>query len=333
MSHNLNYNALLGQYSYAGIKPAWHQLGQIVENAMTSEEALKEANLDYQVDICPLFRNVKTFAFSEEQFNDWENYQEVDNVFCTVRRDTNELLGVVKGRYTVLQNRDAFTFFDSIVGEGKAIFESVGALGKGEVVFITAKLPQRYHIPGDESTIENYLVLTNGHDGNHMLSVYFTPISVVCQNTLNASLKNNSHKITIKHTSSVKERLQLAPRIMGIQDTIIGKDQELLQFLATQQLSYIERDSILNTILDIKDRKDISTRMANILDSFYMYSDQPVADTYRSLRGTKYAFYQDLTGWMQHVVNKGIAEKNMDIIMQDGISFQKINAGLNLLVA
>lgn len=324
MGHNLNFNQSSQQYAYAGIKPAWHTLGQIVSDVMTAEEAIKLAHLDYYVAKKPVYHLVGDDGYPDI----------IPGFYCTKRTDTEDVFGVVKSKYTILQNIEAFKFFDTIVGEGKAIYESVGALGKGQVIFIVAKLPSRYYIPGDESTIEQYLVLTNGHDGNHQLSVYFTPISVCCQNTLNASLKNNSHKLTVRHTASVVNNIKIAGKIMGISDRIIEKDQEMFSWLATQQLRSSERFEILDKLFNVDTNEQaapVSSRTKNLITSFLNYSDMPVSDSYRQLRGTKYAFYQDVTGWLQHVKNKGNGEKNMKMIMQDDTTFKFLQKALTLL--
>lgn len=323
MGHNLNYHEISGQYAYAGIKPAWYKLGQIVEGTMTAEEAIKLAHLDYDVIKEPIYHLVGNEATPLP----------IPGFYCTKRTDTEHVFGVVKSKYTILQNNEAFGFFDTIVGEGKAIYESVGALGKGEVIFIVAKLPSRYYIKGDESVIDQYLVLTNGHDGTKQLAVYFTPVSVCCQNTLNASLRNNSHKLTVRHTASVVNNVKIAGRIMGISDKIIEKDQEMLTWLASEQLSSQKRSDIIEKLFIVSDKPDevTSARTKNLINSFLAYSDMPVSDSYRSLRGTKYAFYQDVTGWLQHIKNKGNGEKNMKMIMQDSSAFKFSQKALTLL--
>jgi hypothetical protein len=47
MAHNLNFNNRTGKYSFFSVKEkAWHNLGQVVEEYPTSEEAIKFAGLD-----------------------------------------------------------------------------------------------------------------------------------------------------------------------------------------------------------------------------------------------------------------------------------------------
>jgi len=58
---------------------------------------------------------------------------EVPNYYATVRADTDQVLGVVGKDYEIVQNKDAFTFFDAIVGGDGIMYETAGALGKGYV--------------------------------------------------------------------------------------------------------------------------------------------------------------------------------------------------------
>ena len=89
---------------------------------------------------------------------------EVPNCYATIRTDTEQVLGVVGKDYEVVQNADAFSFFDAIVGGDGILYETAGALGKGERIFITAKLPGYIRV-GSDDVIEKYLFLSISHDG------------------------------------------------------------------------------------------------------------------------------------------------------------------------
>jgi hypothetical protein len=86
---------------------------------------------------------------------------------------------------------------------------------KGERIFITTKLPGYIKVGGDD-LIEKYLFLTTSHDGFGSITAAFTPIRIVCNNTLNAALSNCSNSIKIRHTQNAKERLEQAHKVMGI---------------------------------------------------------------------------------------------------------------------
>jgi len=101
------------------------------------------------------------------------------------------------------------------VGGDGIQYETAGALGKGERIFITAKLPD-YITVGGNDLIEKYLFLTTSHDGFGSITAAFTPIRIVCNNTLNAALRNNTNAFKIRHTVNAKERLEEAHKLMGI---------------------------------------------------------------------------------------------------------------------
>ena len=117
MAHNINFNQNTGKYSFMGTKEkAWHNLGQIVTDYPTSGEAIEFAGLDYTVEKRPLYTlNNPDFLTGEERS---PNKLKVSNFFATVRSDTDQILGIVGKDYQIVQNKDAFSFFDAIVGGG-----------------------------------------------------------------------------------------------------------------------------------------------------------------------------------------------------------------------
>jgi len=223
MGHNINFNEHTGRHSFFSVKEkAWHGLGQIVHDYPTSAEALKFAGLDYTVAKRKLF----TFDNENEAANEPACRQgrvteikfpeiEVPDFFATIRTDNESVLGVVGKDYEVMQNTDAFSFFDAIVGGDGIQYETAGALGKGERIFITAKLPGYIRV-GNDDLIEQYLFLTTSHDGGGSITAAFTPVRIVCNNTLNAALHNHSNAFKIRHTANAKERLEEAHKLMGI---------------------------------------------------------------------------------------------------------------------
>ena len=107
----------------------------------------------------------------------------------TVDREKEAVaLGLVSNRYVPLQNIEAFSFFEPFIHNGWAQFHTAGALGNGERVWVLAKLDGQIVI-GKDDAIDRYLLLSNKHDGTGAVSIRFTPIRVVCQNTLNGPKK------------------------------------------------------------------------------------------------------------------------------------------------
>ena len=131
MAHQINFNQKTGKDSFMSVKEkAWHNLGQVIDRYPTSSEAIQHAGLDYIVEKRPLFTyDTDNYLGSAETIIP---EIAVPNFFATVRADTEQVLGVVGNDYEVVQNRDAFSFFDAIVGGGEGIlYETAGALGEG----------------------------------------------------------------------------------------------------------------------------------------------------------------------------------------------------------
>lgn len=185
MSHHINRNTITGQDSFMSVKQkAWHGLGQIIEDYPTSAEAIKHAGLDYTVEKRPLFTvDHSHFKDADGYFDELQPNILVPDFYANVRTDTSDVLGVVGKDYRIVQNSEAFAFFDSIVGGKDGIlYETAGALGKGERIFITAKLPDYIRV-GRNDCIEKFIFLTTSHDGYGSITAAFTPVRVVCQNS------------------------------------------------------------------------------------------------------------------------------------------------------
>jgi len=210
---------------YVGDQP-WHGLGTKLTKEATSAEAIKAARLDWKVKKEPIF------------FKSGAELKAIEGKFATVRQDTKESLGVVGARYTELQNEEAFSFFDGIVGIKEAMYHTAGALGNGEKVWLMAKLPGYVKVIGHDVT-EKYLLLSNSHDGSGSVKVLFTPIRVVCQNTLNIALQGASGENTfrMRHTPGMGMKIEEAQEALGIVSAKFSMFEDMARKLATTELT------------------------------------------------------------------------------------------------
>jgi len=144
MAHNINFNEQTGKHSFFSVKEkAWHGLGQVVSDYPTSTEAIKHAGLDYTVEKRRLFTYDNENNVANEDIDIVMPEIEVPNFYATMRTDTEQVLGVVGKDYEVIQNVDAFSFFDAIVGGDGILYETAGALGKANG-FLLRKVAQLY---------------------------------------------------------------------------------------------------------------------------------------------------------------------------------------------
>ncbi len=256
---------------YVREKP-WHGLGTRVETAPSSIDALVLAGLDWTVDQ----KNVYA-----------EDCSLIPGYKVNTRSTDNAALGIVSDRYKVVQNEDAFSFTDDLLGEG-VTYETAGSLQGGRKVWMLARMPHRYIIAGDE--IAPYLVVMNSHDGSSGIKVAMTPIRVVCQNTLNLALNRAKRIWTTKHTENVMLRVHEAEETLGLAEKYMGElgrgidtlskirltDKKVMEFMAeffpiTADLSDVQRKNNLRLLDDMKRRYWDAPDLSNVGKNGYRF--------------------------------------------------------------
>ena len=330
MAHNINFNSTTGRYSFFSVKEkAWHGLGQVVEQYPTSEEAIKHAGLDYEVIKTPLYTKGSGIIETTNGIEIGSSELEVPSYYANIRTDNNAVLGVVGKDYHIVQNREAFNFFDAIVGGSQGIlYETAGALGQGERIFITAKLPDYIRVGNGDDVTEKYIFLTTSHDGSGSITAAFTPIRIVCQNTLNASLRSMSNVVRIKHTSGAKQHLENAHKVMGLADTLSNQlegifnqwakvkvtDQEVKKLL---QLALCPNKETLD-LLKKGAEDEVSTVFKNVVQDAFAYAMTSDTQQMDTTKGTLFGAYNAVTGYYQNVRNYKDDEAKLQSIVMGG---------------
>lgn len=345
MAHNLNYNERTGRYSFFSVQQkAWHNLGQIVEQYPTSKEAIQYAGLDFEVIKAPIYtRGTGISIGSDGEIKEGGNII-VPDQYATLRTDTNAVFGVVGKDYQIVQNADAFAFFDAIVGGGDGIlYETAGALGNGERIFITAKLPGYIRVGNGDDVTEKYIFLTTSHDGMGSITAAFTPIRVVCQNTLNAALHKMSNVIRIRHTSGAKQRLEEAHRVMGLANTLSTQLESIFNQWTKVRITDTEVKKLIQlalcpnkeTLDALKQgaEDELSTVFRNTVEdafSYAMIADSQQTDT---TKGTLFGAYNAVTGYYQNVRNYRNDESKLQSIVMGGTAQNKAQKAFELCSA
>lgn len=287
MAHNIEQRD--GKASVAlAVKSAWHRLGQILVDAFDTATALREARMDWEVELQPCFAG---------------DGRKVPGRKLVIRRDTNAILGVVGDRYTPLQNRAAFGFFDGAFGPDKARFESAGVLGQGERVWMLARVPGDFDvIPGDQ--VQPYLLLANGHDGGQPVTAIFTPIRVVCANTLGAALKaaRDGETVRVIHTASVEAKMRVAGELLGKAGMFFDETKDTFRLLArTQAKAATVRSMILRSLDEHEtDWAKLSTRRRNTVEAIENLHETGMGHDIRGVRGTLWGAYNAVTEYVDH---------------------------------
>jgi phage/plasmid-like protein (TIGR03299 family) len=184
--------------AYVGETP-WHGLGKKVLRQTSAEDMIRAANLDWVMFTQPASGAV------QDAKGLWSRRRLMREPVGPEREPVE--FGLVGKRYVVVQNRDAFKFFDPLLDTGVATLESAGALHQGQVVWIQARVTKAYEIEvGDE--VRPFVLLSTRHDGEGAVTVRFSLTRVVCQNTLNVATKEAKAAYSIPHTGRPAERLR-----------------------------------------------------------------------------------------------------------------------------
>lgn len=330
-------------------------IGKDVTDCQSSAEVMHKACLDFVVDKCELVasmpfgfkRNNIVNELAGEFVRDGRIYRELGGYYATYRGDTSEPLGLVKYKYQVVQNVDAFRFFDDAIGKDMARWDRAGLLDNGRQIYVSAKLPVGTKVGNDE--IDHYLVFSNSHDGTSSVNIMFTPMRVICTNMLNGALKSADSYIRIRHTEKAKEQLQKGAEILRIAcqcaNTITEfynsltkikmDDKAVMKYLADLQLTEKERQLLLDyddvngyKKLLMKDYRTmevtgISQRKANQIASMFEYYCDGIGQ--KHIAGTAWGAYNAVTGFYCNVANLE-GEKRVDSLLYGGANTNMIKA-------
>ena len=330
MAHKINYNDQTGKFSSYSVKEVpWHGLGHIANNYEMSREVLEHAGLNYTVEKAP---NIHRLPGGPDIIS--------ENSFFTFRTDNQTVLGPSVGKeYTILQNIDAFAFFDAIAGKDGVFYETAGALGAGEIVYITAKMPHFIKVGSNDIT-EMYVFLTSSHDGKGSVVAGLTPSRVVCYNTLNAALANCTHRVTIRHTSNIHDRLREAHKVMGMVNTLTPLLEQVFNHWAQVRITDKEVKKLIRLAMAPSDKvlaqvkgeqwEALSSQYKNITEDVFEYAMQAEAQQLDTTRNTLYGCYNAVTGYFQNVRKYGTPDEKMKSILYGGTAQQRGQAAFDL---
>ena len=271
---------------YPGVAPSpWHSLGTELINLATAREAIEAAGLNYTVVKKPLKEVVEL-----------NHPADLSDRWATVRTDTGDVLGIVGDSYEPIQNRDAFTFFDNLVGTDEAIYETAGMLGRGERIWILAKLPGFIKVHGKD-IVNKYLLLSNSHDGSSLAQVKLTPIRVVCNNTLTAALQG-AGEVHIRHTSNAAEDMEQALSLLGLSNSLSEQLDAIFNRMALTKISDKQLLDYINALVPDDEEEDENAKVQGIRKTFLeLYESGQGADL---SRGTLWGAFNCVTEYTDH---------------------------------
>jgi len=213
--------------AYAGEVP-WHGLGVPVRDDMTPEEMLKAAQLDWTVSKRP------AYTIDGPSWNDNVGILNAEGHHFIVRDTDNKVFSACGDDYVPFQNADTFKFFKKFVSAGQMKMETAGSLKEGQDIWGLAKLEMSFELPGGDK-VEGYLLINSPHVAGKALTIMFTPVRVVCANTMSLALNTEGKRFRVLHLQAFdQDIMDAAEEALGISEVKMKEFQEQTEFLASK---------------------------------------------------------------------------------------------------
>ena len=275
--------------AYAGELP-WHGLGVPVSNDLTPVQMMQKAGVDWTVHEC-------------ESFVEFNGERVPTGMKSLVRSTDARVLTNVGADWNPVQNEQAFEFFSEYVFAGDMEMHTAGSLRDGQMVWALAKVKDSFELFGGD-TVESYLLFSNPHQYGKSIDVRFTPIRVVCNNTLSLSLSMQAERQV-----KVGHRVEFNPgevkEALGIASEKLATYREMAEYLGSKRFSMDKLIEYYNTVYPrtsdkrVQDKKlSVDTLSRNAKQCLDVLETQPGAEF---AEGSWWQAYNSVTFVTDHI--------------------------------
>jgi phage/plasmid-like protein (TIGR03299 family) len=286
MAHELELVNGKAQAFFVGRTP-WHGLGTILDAPPTVHEGIRLAGLDWSVGLKPLVTL---------------DSEAVDHR-ATYRKSDGKIFGVVGPAYTPLQNADAFQWFQPLLDTGEVCLHTAGSLQEGRKVWMLAKINKAALEIADGDMVERFILLSNSHDGTRAVRIGFTPIRVVCANTLRMAHdadQEANRLIKVLHTKNVVIALDRLREMMNVANSSFEATAEQYRKLARCHVSRADMKRYIKIVLGVEKEDDakLPAPTLNKIRSILVLAEKGRGNDAPAVRGTLWAAYNGLTEYL-----------------------------------
>jgi len=218
--------------AYAGEVP-WHGLGVPVSNDLTPAQMMKKAGLDWTVE------QIDSYVMVGDK-------KVPTGMKALVRSSDNKVLTNIGQVWNPVQNEDAFNFFSEYVMKGDMEMHTAGSLKGGQLVWALAKVKESFDLFGGD-TVESYLLFSNPHKYGFSIDVRFTPIRVVCNNTLSLSLEAKAER-SVKVGHRTEFNANEVKKALGIASAKLHEYKDMAEFLGSKRYNIDSLVEYYNTV-------------------------------------------------------------------------------------
>jgi phage/plasmid-like protein (TIGR03299 family) len=300
---------------YVGQAP-WHGLGKHFIQPPSLQEAIEAANLNWEVGL-------KTLITSDTK--------ETVEAKATYRKSDGSILGVVGPTYHPLQNSEAFKFFEPFIDTKEASIETAGSLRQGKRVFVMCKINRDPLQITKNDIVEKYILLSNSHDGTLAVRVGFSPVRVVCSNTLSMAHNDKaSSLLKVRHTKGLVKTLDEVRGIMNLANQEFEATAEQYKILASKNIDAKTLEKYVKLVFNPKavQEKSLESINSQVLNNIIPLFEKGRGNDMLGTKGTFWAAYNAINEYLQYERSEG-PEASMDQ-MWFGISGQMNKKALEI---
>ena len=309
MAHMVESMAFIGQLP-------WHGLGTKLDAPPTVEAGLRAAGLDWRVGL-------KSLQTSDGQ---------VVTHKATYRESDGKILGVVGPSYHPLQNAEAFAWFQPLLTTGEVELHTAGSLDGGKKVWVLGRInrPASEIVPGD--VVEKYVLLSNSHDGSRAVRVGFTPIRVVCNNTLSLAHGDQASKlIRCLHFGNVVKTLDQIREVMNTANSEFEATAEQFRLLARRKVNRKDLEKYVRIVFGFDADEEVKPVTQTIFNAVLDLIANGRGNSLPGVDGTLWAAYNGVTEYLTY--SRGKTQDNRLDSLWFGDSAQVSRVALEAAIA
>lgn len=285
---------LSNRTDFVAPKP-WRDNGVDIDNGgklVTVQEALKAGGLDWDVRLDDLYRCTHDGDYEISRYSR-----------SVVRNDIDIELATVGMEYHPLQNNEAFSILDDIVGGREVMVSTVGYFGEGQHSWMMLQLPDYIEIPDTDVRFEKKLFAANAHTGKQSFTIGFTAVNVVCWNSYLAALRGLQNRVSIRHTSTVQVNIAQVRDTLDIASKYFDSLSEDLIGLSSVQFNQANVDEVVAKLIpftienDQEVLNDYNKRQRTRLSELF---DEGMGNNIPGIAGTALAALNAVTQYIDH---------------------------------
>lgn len=272
----------------------WHGLGNLLTHAPTIHDAINQAGLDWQVNKVPVYLADGT---------------EINGRKALVRSTDNSVLGVMSNRYEPLQNANAFEWFQPFLDSELVSLETAGSLNEGKKVWVMAKIQGDRDVKGIDP-ISRYILLSNSHDGTQAIRVGFTPIRVVCQNTMTYAHNSAASKLlSVRHTANHLNALDDIRETMNVINQTFDATIEQYNRLASYGITSEQLERYVKISLGYNPDAELSNKANHQVNKVIELFETGQGTDLSTAKGTVFGAYNAITEYFSHYANSNASSR------------------------